>query len=267
MRRKKSLGQHFLHDPGVLGAIVRGLEWREGELVCEIGPGTGRLTARLRETVGVERLVCVERDRDMIAHLSAKLPDVQVLSGDATRFPWETLVPDGAQPGLVCGNLPYNVSAPIYFHLLLAHRRRFRTLVLMFQREVAERIVAGPGSKKYGPPSVLTHILADASRLMVVKPRSFRPPPRVDSAVIRVWPLRAPRYDIGEEEVAAFGDFVHAAFRQRRKTIFNNLRELLDKERAGEALASAELDPRARAEALAPQSLVRLWRCVLRSPR
>ncbi|MFT5431641.1 MAG: 16S rRNA (adenine1518-N6/adenine1519-N6)-dimethyltransferase, partial [Myxococcota bacterium] len=123
MRRKKALGQHFLHDPSVLRGICDALEVAPDEQIIEIGPGTGRLTRKLAERFGAERVVCVERDPDMIAHLAEKLPDVRVEFGDATRYPFDELV-NG--PAVVCGNLPYNVSTGIYFHLLLEHHQLFR---------------------------------------------------------------------------------------------------------------------------------------------
>lgn len=260
MRAKKSFGQHFLHDGRVLHGIGAALEVRPDEVVCEIGPGTGRLTKRLLERVGPERLICLERDRDMIEHLGHKFPDLRVIEGDATRFDWSTVV---TGPAVVCGNLPYNVSAPIYFHLLEQHRSRFRRMVLMFQKEVAQRFVAQPGSKRFGPPSAITHVLADARLIMTVKPGAFRPPPKVDSAVIRVDPLAQPRFDLRPDQIPAFSEFVHSLFRARRKTVLNNLKPLTSNPLA--ALEAAGIEPRLRAEMLSVESLVDLMRRVLGS--
>ena len=260
MRAKKSLGQHFLHDGGVLAAIADALELRPEEQILEIGPGTGRLTRALVARAGAERVVCVERDRDMVAHLAANHPDVRVVPGDAVGFPFEQLIGDG--PAVVAANLPYNAAAQIYFHLLLEHRHRFRRMVLMFQKEVADRLVAVPGSKRFGPPSVVTTLLADAARVLRVPPRAFRPPPRVESAVIRVDPLATPRFGVQPAEVEDLHALVTALFRQRRKTILNNLKDVLG-DRAGEALSAAGVDPQARSEALPVEQLVRLWRHVV----
>ncbi len=256
---KKSLGQHFLHDIRVLRAIAGALELRDGEHVYEIGPGTGKLSKVLVEGAGHDRVACLELDRRMVEHLAQKDPALRVIEGDAKTFDWGAEVTGDA---VVCGNLPYNVSAPIYFHLLLQHRARFRRMVLMFQKEVALRLVAAPGSKRYGPPSVITALLARTRKLMTVKPRSFRPPPRVDSAVIVVDPLPAPRFGVNVDEVSAVNDFVHALFKQRRKIIANNLKAVVDDPLP--ALEAVGLDPRVRAEAVPVQSLVELWRAVLR---
>ena len=261
MQAKKAFGQHFLHDRGVLAAIVRTLAPKEGEAVVEIGPGTGRLTSALLEVVAAERLVAIEQDRDMIAHLGEKLPALRVLQGDAARFDFDPVL-----PALVVGNLPYNASAAIYFHLLLGYRRHVRRMVLMFQREVAERFVAGPGSKAYGPPSVLTAVLAEACLVLRVGPEAFRPPPKVWSAVLRIDPLAEPRFGLGEGDVAPFLDFVHGLFRQRRKTVANNLRVLLGDADVAGPLGAAGVDGRLRAEAIAPETLVSLWRHVVGRP-
>ena len=261
MHAKKAFGQHFLHDRGVLAAIVRALDAQPGESVVEIGPGTGRLTAALVTAVGPERLVAIEQDRDMIAHLAETMPELRVLQGDAARFDLDALL-----PAAVVGNLPYNASTAIFFHLLDS-RLRIRRMVLMFQREVAERLVAVHGCKAYGPPSVLTKVLTDARLVLRVGPHAFHPPPKVWSAVLRVDPLPAPRFGLGEEDVAPFNEFVHGLFRQRRKTVSNNLRVLVGNTDATAALAAARLDPSLRAEAIAPETLVDLWRHVVGRPR
>ena len=258
MRAKKSFGQHFLHSPGVLSHIVQVLDPAEDELVIEIGPGTGQLTRQLVARVGSSRVVCLEKDRDMVAHLSDKLPDVRVIQGDATRTEWSNHV---NCPAVVVGNLPYNVSAPIYFHLLMTARHVFRRMVLMFQKEVADRFVASPGNKTFGPPSVLTWLLADAHRTMVVRPGAFRPPPKVDSAIILVDPLPSPRRDVGDD-IDAFNRFVHGLFQQRRKTIQNNLKRMYGPE-ALSCLDDVGIERSARSEVVPPDMLVDLWRRVI----
>lgn len=259
MRRKKALGQHFLHDPTVLRRICEALELETGEQIVEIGPGTGRLTKRLVADFGSACIDCVERDPEMIAHLAEKLPDVRVHYGDATKYPFDELV---AGPSVVCGNLPYNVSTGIYFHLLLNHGLRFRRMVLMFQREVARRLIAPEGSKTYGPPSVITNIVAKARSVMVVRPRSFRPPPRVDSQVIVVDPYPVPRYGLEWSDIPAVNAFVRGLFKHRRKTVQNNLKTLIGAA-APAALERCAIDPRLRPEVLAPVTLVDLWRAVI----
>jgi len=256
---KKSLGQHFLHDTRVMRGIVSALELRDDEQIYEIGPGTGKLSRYLVEAAGHPRVTCLELDHRMVEHLAVKDPALRVIEGDAKAFDWSTVV---TGPAVVCGNLPYNVSTVIYFHLLETHRARFRRMVLMFQKEVAQRLIAVPGSKRYGPPSVMTALLSDARMVMTVKPRSFKPPPRVDSAVIRVDPLPTPRFGVNEAEVGAVNTFVHTLFKHRRKTIANNLK-LVAGAAAPELLTQAGIDPIARAEIVPPEALVNLWRVVL----
>lgn len=261
MRPKRSFGQHFLHDRRTIASIIGALEARADEQIWEIGPGTGRLSRRLLAAFGPARVAALERDRDMVAHLAEHVPDLTVVEGDATRADWPALV---AGPAVVCGNLPYNVSTPIYFHLLLDHRTRFRRMVLMFQKEVARRLIATEGSKRYGPPSVITRVLADVGLVCKVSPSAFKPPPRVDSAVIRVDPLSEPRFGVQESEISALNRFVRSMFHARRKTIRNNLKGIATDPRA--ALDQAGVDPAARPEALPPEALVKLWRAVLPTP-
>jgi 16S rRNA (adenine1518-N6/adenine1519-N6)-dimethyltransferase len=209
---------------------------------------------------GADRVVCVERDRDMIEHLKGKLPEIAVHYGDATQFAWDTILsPD--EPAVICGNLPYNVSSVIYFDLLLQHRHRFRRMVLMFQRELADRFL-GRSRRHFGPPSILTEILAEARMILTVKPRSFRPPPKVDSAVLKIEPREAPLYTISPDDIEAFSGFVHTLFAQRRKTIRNNLKAVAG-DRSTALLHEAGIHETTRAEAVPVESLVKLWRCVI----
>lgn len=263
MRAKKSFGQNFLHDDSVIHAIVSGLNPKANELVCEIGPGTGRLTKRLVETVPIEHLVCIEADRDMVQHINAKWPALRVDLADAANYPWEQLEFDG-RDAVVVGNLPYNASTAIYFHLLLNHRHRFRRMVFMFQREVADRLRADAGSKIYGPPSVITHLLTAVTLVVKVPPAAFRPQPKVNSAVLAFEPLNQPKFGVHTEEITDFNDFLHAIFRQRRKTVANNLKPLVGQKR-NNILIDTGIDPSARAETLPPELLVALWRNVLGS--
>ncbi|HIA00418.1 MAG TPA: ribosomal RNA small subunit methyltransferase A [Myxococcales bacterium] len=260
MKAKKSFGQHFLHDGRVLQAIVNAAAPREGELVVEIGPGTGQLTKRLAAQVGVQNLRAVEADRDMVAHLATKMPELEVVQADAARFEWETLIHN--QPAVIVGNLPYNASTAILFHLLLNHRHRFRRMIFMFQREVAERLRAGPGGKTFGPPSVLSSLLAKVQMVVKVPPGAFRPPPKVDSAVLSFEPREQPLFNIENDQINDFNDFVHALFRQRRKTVLNNLKRVAGQD-AAEHLNAVDINPMARAETLEIESLVELWRHVL----
>lgn len=263
MRAKKSFGQNFLHDERVISNIIQGLSPNDNELVCEIGPGTGRLTRRLTQVVPIANLICVEADRDMVQHLQEKLPGINVELADAANYPWERFIPKG-QRAVVVGNLPYNASTAIYFHLLLNHRDRFRKMVFMFQREVADRLRAESGSKTYGPPSVITNVLTEVSMVVKVPPEAFRPKPKVNSAVLAFEPLEQPRFGLDNEEIDQFNHFVHAVFQQRRKTINNNLKPIVGESR-GDILSATGIDPSARAETLKPELLVALWRNVIGS--
>ena len=199
----------------------------------------------------------------MVAHLKEKLPDVRVALADAVDFDWDTVIPDPVDcPAVVVGNLPYNASTAIYFELLLMHRHRFRRMVFMFQWEVAERLKAQAGGKIFGPPSVLTHLLADVHLVTKVSPGSFRPPPKVNSAVLCIDPLVEPRYGIDEFDVGPLNAFVHAIFRHRRKTIQNNLK-LLVGAAAVPLLTETGINPMSRAETIDTETLVRLWRAVI----
>jgi 16S rRNA (adenine1518-N6/adenine1519-N6)-dimethyltransferase len=256
--RKKSFGQHFLHDRKVMHDTARALEWRDGEQVVEIGPGTGRLTRVLIDHIPVTSITAIELDPEMIGHLAEQMPELTVRSADAARIDWGTVVGDG--PAVLVGNLPYNASAPILFNAL-AHRHRFRRFVFMFQRELALRLAAKPGSGDYGPPSAIVRLLAPARYLFTVRPSAFRPPPKVDSAVLAFDPLPAPALGVAEAEVQPLSKFIHGAFQQRRKTLRNNLRAMaLDTE---PILAAVGLEGRERPEELDLETFVALWRASL----
>ena len=255
--RKKSFGQHFLHDRKVMHDIARAVGYQPGERIIEIGPGTGRLTRCLLEHIPLEALSAVELDREMIAHLLEAVPGLPVEQADAARVDWSATL-SGGDARLV-GNLPYNAAAPIFFNAL-DHRRCFRRLVFMFQKEMAERFTALPGTDHYGAPSVITRLLTEPRWLCIVKPSAFRPPPRVDSAVVVFDPRPEPLLGIQEAEVPAFSSFTHGIFRQRRKTLRNNLRELTPE--ADRALAEGGIDGTARPETLPLEIIVQLFRLV-----
>ena len=260
MRAKKSFGQHFLHDQNVLHRIVDALEVQAEEYMVEVGPGTGQLTRVVSERYGHKKLICVERDRDMVAHLALKFPEIHVLEADAMRYPWNTLIPEKEHgQAIIFGNLPYNVSTQIYFHLLFEHRAIFKSMVFMFQKEVASRLLSDHGSKSYGPPSVMTHLLTRCSLVTNVAPSAFRPPPKVKSAVIKIQPLPQPRYGLTDEDIPSVNPFIHALFRQRRKTLRNNLKAVAGPH-TEDILETCQLDGNVRAETLSPQTLVQLWR-------
>ena len=254
LRPRKSLGQHFLRDTGVVRRIVEAIAPRPEDALLEIGPGEGALTALLASAVG--RLVVIDVDSRATDHL-ARLYEgsaVRVVHADILKTDITALARHVA-PGerlRVAGNIPYNITSPILFHLL-DHRAVIRDATLMMQREVARRLASPPGSRLYGIPSVLIGLLADIEVLFDVPPGAFFPRPKVHSTVIRLTPLAAPRYPVDDFEY--FRRMVRAVFGQRRKTLRNSLRAFCGGEPRGVPPA---IDTGARPEDLGQEELVRL---------
>jgi 16S rRNA (adenine1518-N6/adenine1519-N6)-dimethyltransferase len=246
-RPKKRLGQHFLTDRHYLDRIVAEIDPRPGEAMVEIGPGPGALTERLAQVV--RPLHVVEIDRELAAALRARFPagEVVVHEDDALRFDFGTL-PAGLR---VVGNLPYNVSTPLLFRVA-QFAPRIRDCVFMLQKEVVDRMVAAPATPEYGRLSVALQYRFAVALAFRVPPGAFTPPPKVDSAIVRMEPLREGRPVAGDE--ARFGRIVAAAFSQRRKTLRNALRGLVDEG----AFARAGVDPSRRGETLSVQEFVGL---------
>lgn len=248
IRARKRFGQHFLHDQAVLQRIAAAVDPRPGEHVVEIGPGNGALTARLLEHLAP--IDAVEIDRDLAAALRARWPEaLRLHEGDALRFDFSQLAATLGGPLRIVGNLPYNISTPLLFHFL-QHRHCIADLTVMLQREVIERMAALPGGGDYGRLTVMLAPWFDIEKLFDVGPGAFQPPPRVWSSVARLAVLREPRFAVPP----AFGPLVAQAFSQRRKTLRNSLRNLLD----AAAIASAGIDPAARPETLAPEQFAQL---------
>jgi 16S rRNA (adenine1518-N6/adenine1519-N6)-dimethyltransferase len=241
-RARKRFGQHFLHDLNIIERILRSVSPQPGENLVEIGPGQGALTYPLLKAC--ETLIAVELDRDLVPILqreSRRFGELEVINADILEFELASLNP--RKKYRLVGNLPYNISTPLMFHLLESVKQ-IQDMHFMVQKEVALRIVAGPGDDNYGRLSVMLQYRCACQYLFDVPPGSFKPPPRVDSAVIRLTPLAVPEHDIGE-----FGNFsaiVQAAFGQRRKTISNSLKSMLDRER----ILACNIDPTLRAENL-----------------
>ena len=251
--RRRALGQHFLRDAGIARRIVEIAGLTPQDLCVEIGPGEGVLTFLLAERAG--RLLALEVDEKLVEGLRSRLaalPHVEVRLADARRFDYATLPalrpsPDGRV--VIVGNLPYSVSKPI-LERLVAARTAVSEMVLTLQKEVAERVAAGPGSKRYGALSVLTQLYCDARLALAIPPGAFRPPPKVDSAVLHLRVLATPRVPVGDE--GKFHRLVKAAFGQRRKTLANALAGGLGVSvaTARQWLAAAGIDPGRRAETL-----------------
>ena len=251
-RPRKRFGQHFLHDRQVIESILNAIDPQPGERLVEIGPGEGALTLPLLRRAG--RLTAVEIDRDLVAGLAAAaegIGELEIVNADILSFDLGELGLDGNLR--LVGNLPYNISTPLMFHLLesasLIHDMHF-----MLQKEVARRIVASPGGSDYGRLSVMLQYRCRCEYLFDVAPGSFRPPPKVDSAVIRLLPYAQPATDVGD--YGLFSSIVQTAFGQRRKTIANALKSMLDRS----AISACGIDPGARAENLAVDDFARLSR-------
>lgn len=251
---RKNLGQHFLNDTRILQRIVDALELTGAETVVEIGPGRGSLTALL--VPASKRLVLIEYDRMLAERLRTKYastPSVSVVQADVLTV---NLGDVAGGPFLLIGNVPYYITTPILFHALQPPRPE--RAVYLVQREVADRIVAEPGSSDYGALSVNVQGFARATKLFRVAPGSFDPPPKVESAVVRIERRPDPVVD-GAREVR-FRRFVQDAFGMRRKQMRRVVRSLLnlDVEAAESLLAAAGIEPTARPETLTPQQFARL---------
>jgi len=242
---RKSLGQHFLIDKNIVHKIVRLAGLQPGETVLEIGPGRGILTEALLDSSGL--VVAVELDTALCAHLRATLgrrSNFRLVEGDALTFDY-TQVPS---PFLVVANLPYYVSTPLLF-CLLVERRRIDRLVLMLQEEVVARLAAAPGGKDYGALSIAAQFYCEVRQAFRVPPTCFRPKPRVGSAVAVLTPLPKPRVSVADE--AFFFRVVRGGFAHRRKALLNSLRdEGFEGAPTAAALERAGIDPRRRAETL-----------------
>ena len=247
---RKRFGQHFLHDRSVLDRIVREIAPRPDQALLEIGPGRGALTERL---IGQSRtLDAIEIDRDLAAQLRARWGAPQAFElhvADALEFDFASLARMRGSRLRVIGNLPYNISTPLLFHVAAAHEH-IDDLHVMLQKEVVDRIAAAPGSESYGRLTVMLAPWFEARHLFDVGPGAFTPTPRVWSAVARLVVRREPAFAIPP----AFARTVSAAFSQRRKTLRNALRSLMDVS----AIIATGIDPGLRPETLSPAEFAKL---------
>jgi 16S rRNA (adenine1518-N6/adenine1519-N6)-dimethyltransferase len=247
MTKRRALGQHFLRDPSIARAIVDLVAPTERDLVVEIGPGDGALTSLLVGRAG--RVIALEIDRPLAAALRARLPAVEILDADARTWDYAALAAPAGGRVLVLGNLPYSVGKPILMALIEA-RAAIHEMALMLQREVAERVAAPPGGKTYGSLSIFSQLHCDVRVAFRVPPGAFRPPPKVDSAVLHLRVLREPRVALADPR--RFEHVVRAAFAQRRKMLANALGAGLGLplDVVRRAAAAGGVDPTRRAETL-----------------
>ena len=256
---KKNLGQHFLHERGIIEKIVLAVDPQPGDALVEIGPGQGALTLPLLRRHGA--LTVIEFDRDLITPLmeSAEgVGDLAIIHKDVLKVDFGKLAGEGRIR--LIGNLPYNISTPILFHVL-EHAEAIIDMHFMLQKEVVERMASAPGSKVYGRLSVMLQAVCRVIPLFDVPPGAFRPPPKVDSAVVRLLPK--PAAEVGIADPALFEALVRDAFGQRRKTLRNAVQALC----TSEDILAAGLRPEARAEQLAVPEFIALANYLAAHPR
>ena len=247
MFARKRFGQHFLHDRHAVRALIDAFAPRRSDAVVEIGPGHGALTFDLLDQV--DQLHAIEVDRDLAAALEqrANNPALVIHRRDVLEVDFCTL---GPAPLRLIGNLPYNISTPLLFHLL-DQLGCIADMLFMFQKEVVDRLAAQPGTRRYGRLSVMVQQACRVECVMGLGPGAFTPPPKVDSAVARL----TPRGDASQpQDLERFREVVKAAFGQRRKTLRNALAALI----SAQQFERAGIDPQLRAEALSPEDYVRL---------
>lgn len=241
---RKRFGQNFLHDPNVIRNIVKSIRPKVGDNMVEIGPGMGAITEELLEaTEG--HLNVVELDRDLIPGLNVKFfnhAGFKIHEADALKFDFQTLKTDERQLRIV-GNLPYNISTPLIFHLL-SYSGTVKDMHFMLQKEVVDRMAAGPNTKAYGRLSIMTQYQCQVMPVMEIGPEAFKPAPKVDSAIVRLIPHKSI-----QNPVRSLEDLNHVcvtAFNQRRKTIRNSFKKLIDEQ----TLIDNGIDPTLRPENL-----------------
>jgi 16S rRNA (adenine1518-N6/adenine1519-N6)-dimethyltransferase len=250
-RARKRFGQHFLTDPAVIHRIIATLAPQAGDALVEIGPGTGALTAPV--IAQGHHLIAIEIDRDLAAQLRHRYPekDLTLINVDVLHFDFCALSRTMGQRLRVVGNLPYNISSPILFYLAQA-AHAISDIQVMLQKEVAQRLIAPPGSSAYGRLSVMLQYHFHIECLFSVPPDAFDPPPQVDSAIVRLIPRSAPQRSLVNEDALSL--VVSTAFAQRRKTLRNTLRSLFD----DKALLRLGLDPNTRAQTLSLAQYIKL---------
>lgn len=251
---RKRFGQNFLHDAGIIARIVSAIAPQPGQTLIEIGPGQGAITLPLLRACG--RLQAIELDRDLLEPLrsaAATQGELILHNCDALRTDFCALREAGQQLR-VLGNLPYNISTPLLFHLL-EQSACIQDMHFMLQKEVVDRMAAAPGGAAYGRLSVMLQYRCAVVPLFGIGPGAFRPSPKVESAFVRLVPHRTPPVQVQDDTL--FAKLVQQAFAQRRKTLRNTLKGLLD----AEAIQSLGIDPQARAETLDLAAFARLANC------
>ncbi|MDO4643480.1 MAG: 16S rRNA (adenine(1518)-N(6)/adenine(1519)-N(6))-dimethyltransferase RsmA [Cardiobacteriaceae bacterium] len=255
VKADKRLGQHFLHDENVITRLMAVIAPKHGDAILEIGPGLGALTLPVLRQSGA--LTAVEFDTRVLAPLAKKatgIGSLHLIHADILDMNFAQLAAEQGREDIhwrLIGNLPYNLSSPILFHCL-AQRHVIQDMHFMLQKEVVERIVAGPGSKTYGRLSIMAQLYCEASALFDIPPDAFTPAPRVDSAIVRLIPRTSLAWQI--DDLDTFADTVRLAFAQRRKMLRHTFGKWFD----SAALAAIDIEPTARAETLDGAAFARL---------
>ena len=248
-RPRKRFGQNFLHDANIIARIVDTINPKPEQQLVEIGPGQGALTSVLLERI--KHLDVIELDRDLVTLLEKQFPHHEQLtihSADALRFDYCQLAKEKIR---LIGNLPYNISTPLIFHLL-EQRHCIHDMHFMLQKEVVERMAAQPSTRAYGRLTIMVQLFCQVEKLFTVPPGAFNPPPKVDSMIVRLVPYEAPQYEIKNQKLLR--EIVNQAFSQRRKTIRNALKTMLTEDQ----IHSVGIEPGARPETIPIQGFVNL---------
>jgi 16S rRNA (adenine1518-N6/adenine1519-N6)-dimethyltransferase len=251
-KARKRFGQNFLHDAGIIRRIVRAINPKPGQHLVEIGPGLGALTEELLQEAGA--LDAIELDRDLIPVLRTKFfryeDSFQIHEADALKFDFASLRTDD-RPLRVVGNLPYNISTPLIFHLL-SFSGQISDMHFMLQNEVVDRLAAQPGEDHYGRLGIMAQYYCRVEKLFKVPPGAFQPAPKVDSAIVRLTPYD--QLPLVARDVHKLQEVVRTAFSQRRKTLRNNLKPLID----ASTLETLGIDPQLRPERLPLEDFIRI---------
>ncbi len=250
-KARKKFGQHFLSDHNILDRIIRTINPKQGERILEIGPGQGAMTELVIRKVA--RMEAIEIDYDLIEMLKSVYPTLTLYPCDILRFEFSRLQAQTNSLRII-GNLPYNISTPILF-LLLTNIEVIKDMHLMLQKEVVDRMVATPGNKIYGRLSVMLQPFFDIQRMFNISPNAFSPPPKVDSSFVRMIPWEQQKIEITNKQ--HYETLVRAAFSQRRKTLRNTLKGILEEA----TIKSLDIDSQRRPETLTIEEFARLSNC------
>lgn len=259
---RKRFGQHFLHDPAVVSRIVDVFAPQPGQRIVEVGPGQGVLTRELSKRLN-EAFDVIEIDHDLADHLESDRilrEHITVHRADALKFDFEKLNPGADRHLRIVGNLPYMITTPLLFRFI-AIEHHIRDMLFMLQKEVVERIVAKPGSRQYGRLGIMLSPWFDSQHVFDVGPGAFKPPPKVNSSIIRLSPRAGGTLELGDYKL--YAELVRRAFSARRKTLKNALGGLID----AAALEALDIDPKSRPETLSDKDFARIAQSLAIDPQ